>query len=218
MTTAVIGVGNIGKVVARELVNGGEDVVLASRVETDAAAVAAELGGNASAASVGDAIAQADAVVFAVWLDTTEKLVAEHRAALAGKVVIDPSNPVAADESGNYGRSLPDGVSAASVIEGLLPPDAHYVKAFGTPAAGSLASGSNRQPRRAVLFYATDDEQAATTVERLISAAGFDPTKAGGLDSALEIEMFGRLHEYGGLDGKLLDLDEAEAAIATVRA
>jgi len=30
--------------------------------------------------------------------------------------------------------------------------------------------------------------------------------------------MFGRLHEYGGLDGKLLDLDEADAAVAAVRA
>jgi predicted dinucleotide-binding enzyme len=218
MTTAVIGVGNIGKVLAQQLVSGGEQVVLASRLETDAAALAAELGASASATSVADAIAHADAVVFAVWLDTTEKLIAEHQAALAGKVVIDTSNPVAADESGNYGRTLPDGVSAASVIEGQLPSDAHYVKAFGTLAAASLASSSNRRPRRAVLFYATDDEQAAATVERLIAAAGFDATKAGGLDSALQIEMFGRLHEYGGLDGKLLDLDEAEAAVAALGA
>jgi 8-hydroxy-5-deazaflavin:NADPH oxidoreductase len=36
-----------------------------------------------------------------------------------------------------------------------------------------------REPRRAVLFYATDDDTAATTIERLIRAAGFDPLKAG---------------------------------------
>jgi len=41
------------------------------------------------------------------------------------------------------------------------------------------------------LFYATDEEQAAAAAERLISAAGFEPVKAGGLDGALRIEMGG---------------------------
>jgi predicted dinucleotide-binding enzyme len=214
MATAVIGVGNIGKTVAQHLVTGGEPVVLASRQEADAASLANELGPQASAAAVEAAIGEAETVIFAVWFDTLKELIAEHGAALRGKVVIDPSNPVAADEKGEFGRTLPDGVSAGSVIAGLLPPDAHYVKAFGTLGAPSLASAANRAPRRAVLFYATDDDPAAATAERLISAAGFDPVKAGGVESALRIEMYGDLHEYGGLNGKLLDRDEAEAAVS----
>lgn len=216
MTTAVIGLGNIGKVVARELVDGRERVVLASRKEADAEALAEELGERATAATVEDALAQADIVVLAIAFETMEEFVEGHKGALAGKVVVDPSNPVGVDEGGQMGRTLPDGVSSGSVIAGMLPPGAHFVKAFGTLSAGSLASGANREPGRAVLFYATDDDTAAVAAERLISAAGFEAVKVGGVAAALRIEVFGDLHENGGLDGRLLDRAEAEAAVAAV--
>jgi predicted dinucleotide-binding enzyme len=90
----------------------------------------------------------------------------------------------------------------------------HYVKAFGTLAADTLASAANREPQRAVLFYATDDDAAATTVERLIRAAGFDPLKAGGVADAGRIEMPGGDLHQAGLNGAILDLDEAGAAVA----
>jgi predicted dinucleotide-binding enzyme len=88
------------------------------------------------------------------------------------------------------------------------------VKAFGTLGADALASAANRDPRRAVLYYATDDEVAASTIERLIRAAGFDPLKVGGIADAGRIEMpGGDLHQYG-LNGALPDLHEARAALA----
>jgi predicted dinucleotide-binding enzyme len=87
------------------------------------------------------------------------------------------------------------------------------VKAFGTLGAESLASEANRTPR-AVLLYATDDDQAAAAIERLISAAGFDPVTAGGVDAALRIETFGDLHQFGGLDGKVVDASAARTAVA----
>jgi 8-hydroxy-5-deazaflavin:NADPH oxidoreductase len=97
----------------------------------------------------------------------------------------------------------------------MLPAGAHYVKALGTLSAGSLASSANRVPRRVVLFYATDDDQAAATAERLITASGFDPVKVGGVNEAVRIEMpGGDLHQGGGLEGKLLDADQARAAVA----
>ena len=218
MTTAVIGLGNIGKVVARELVDGRERVVLASRKEADAEALAEELGGRAAAATVDDALTQADVVVLAVPFEAMKEFVDGHGDAIAGKVVVDPSNPVGIDEAGQIGRTLPDGVSSGSVIAGLLPPGAHFVKAFGTLSAASLASGASREPRRAVLFYATDDETAAAAAERLITEAGFEPVKVGGVAATLRIEVFGDLHENGGLDGRLLDRAEAEAAVAAVTA
>ena len=121
MTTAIIGVGNIGKVVARHLVQGGERVVLAARDESNARALANQLGELASATSVEKAIADADTVVFAVGFDTMKDLVVQHANLLAGKVVVDPSNPVAPDNSGGMARTLPDGQSSGSVIAGLLP-------------------------------------------------------------------------------------------------
>ncbi len=215
MATAIIGVGNIGGALARDLVRGGERVVLAAGDEAHAATLAQELGDLARAASVEEAIAEADAVVFAVWLDTIKELAAEDADFLEGKVVIDPSNPIGVDENGQMMRTLPDDQSAGSVVAAMLPAGAHYVKAFGTLGADSLASAANREPRRAVLFYATDDDAAAAAVERLISAAGFDPLKAGGVADAGRIEVpGGDLHQNGGLDGQLLDLDQARAAAA----
>src|SRR3954453_2878289 len=175
MTTAIIGNGNIGGALARHLVRGGGAVVLAAKDEANAAALAQELGELARAASVEEAIAEADAVVFAVWLDTTKELVATDARLLENKFVVDPPNPLGFDESGQMIRTLPEGQSAGSVVDALLPAGAHYVKAFGTLGGAAPASWANREPRRAVLLYATDDEAAATTIERLIHAAGFEP-------------------------------------------
>jgi predicted dinucleotide-binding enzyme len=214
MTTAIIGTGNIGGQVARHLVAGGEPVVLAARDESHAAALANELGPLASAASVRQAIGEANVVVLALWLDTTKRLIAENGDLLHRKVVVDTSNPIQLDGKGGFSRTLPDGQSAASVIAGLLPADAQLVKAFGTLGAEALASSANRTPQRAALFYATDDEGAAATVERLITTAGFDPVKAGGLSDAGRIEVSGDLHQFGGLNGNVVDAEEARAAVA----
>jgi predicted dinucleotide-binding enzyme len=213
MTTAIIGTGNIGGTLARHLVRGGEPVVLAANNEANAAALAQELGDLARAASVQEAIADAETVVFAVWLDTTKELIAQDGRLLENKVVVDPSNPLGFDESGQMFRTLPEGQSAGSVVADLLPAGAHYVTAFGTLAADSLASAANREPQQAVLLYATDDDAAAATIERLIHAAGFEPLKVGGVGDAGRIEMPGGDLHQAGLNGALLDLDEARARL-----
>ena len=213
MTTAIIGVGNIGGALARHLVAGGESVVLAAKDESRAESLADQLVPLARAASVEDAIAGADAVVFALWLDTIKELIPQHARLLENKVVVDPSNPIGFDQSGQIMRTLPDDQSAGSVVVALLPASAHHVKAFGTLGWDALASGAHREPR-AVLFYATDDDVAATTIERLIRAVGFDPLKAGGVADAGRIEGPGGDLAQLGLNGELLDLDQARAALA----
>ena len=209
MTTAIIGVGNLGGTVARHLVAGDEPVVVAAADESHAKALADELGPNASAASVEDAIAGADVVVLATWLDQTRELVPGQTRLLENKVVVDPSNPIGFDESGQMIRTLPEGESSGSVIAGLLPANAHYVKALGTLGADQLATGANREPR-IVLFYATDDDAAEATAERLIRAAGFEPLRVGGVSDAGRIEG-----PDGELQGRIFDLDEARAIVAT---
>jgi 8-hydroxy-5-deazaflavin:NADPH oxidoreductase len=215
VTTAIIGVGNLGGAVARHLVAGDEPVVLAAQDAEHAVALAQELGRRAEAALVEDALEVADAVVLALWLDQLKKFIPEHAHLLENKVVIDPTNPLGFDENGQMIRTLPDDQSSGSIVAGLLPASTHYVKAFGTLAADSLASSANREPQRVALFYATDDDIAAGTVEQLITSAGFDPVKAGGIAVALRIEMpGGDLHQMG-LDGQLLDVEQARAALAT---
>ena len=209
MATAIIGVGNLGGTVARHLVAGGEPVVLAAADEAHAEALADELGPNASAASVADAIEGADTVVLATWLDQTKELLPARARLLENKVVVDPSNPIGF-ENGQMIRTLPEGQSSGSVVAGLLPASAHYVKAFGTlGAVEQLATSANHEPRT-VLFYATDDDAAEAAARRLIRTAGFEPLKVGSVSDAGRIEG-----PDGDLQGRIFHLDDARAAVAT---
>jgi 8-hydroxy-5-deazaflavin:NADPH oxidoreductase len=208
MTTAIIGVGNLGGTVARHLVNGGEAVVLAAKDESRAQALADDLGPLASAAPVGDAIDGSDTVVLAVWLDQLRSVLAGRAQRLDGKVVVDPTNPIGF-EDGQMIRTLPEDQSSSAVVAGLLPAGAHYVKAFGSLGATQLADTANREPR-VVLFYATEDDAAATTVKGLIRTAGFEPMDVGGLADVGRMEG-----PSGDLQGRVLDLDGARTALAT---
>jgi 8-hydroxy-5-deazaflavin:NADPH oxidoreductase len=213
MTAAIIGTGNIGSAVARHLVAGDETVVVAAKDAAHSDALALQLGPRARAASVEDAITAADVVVLALWLDDMRDVIPRYAGVLEGKVVVDPSNPLGFDANGQIIRTLPADQSAGSIVASLLPAGAHYAKAFGTLSAEALASNANRKPRPVVLFYATDNDDAAKSVERLIRAAGFEPFKVGGVAAASRIEMpGGDLHQYG-LNGEVVDLDRARAVV-----
>lgn len=192
MRTAIIGVGNIGSALAANLVRGGEDVVLASRGLDHAQAVASNVGARAT--TIDDAISTADVVIFAVWFDVAKELLARYEGALSGKIIVDPSNPVAPDGHGGFTKIIPGDESAGQVLAALVPPDARFVKAFGTQSAQTLAVSSGLQPAT-VQFYATDDEAAGAAVAGLIRASGYTPVLIGGIDQSIRIEAFGDLHE-----------------------
>jgi predicted dinucleotide-binding enzyme len=219
MTTAIIGVGNIGGTVARELAAGGEAVVLSATNSDKVRKLAAEIGAPATAALDNrDAIQRADAVILALWLGPMKAVIDEVADLLPGKLVIDPSNPIAIAADGTVSRTLPDGQSAGAVVASWLPQGTRYAKAFGSLSAPLLSSGTNRRPTPAVLFYATDDAGAATQVERLIRIAGFEPVAVdGGVRQSGRIEVGGDLHAFGGLDGRLLDQQEAASLLRSSR-
>src|ERR1700750_2719222 len=130
MTTAIMGVGNIGSTVARNLVQGGERVVLANRDKSKADKLAAELGDLASSADVADAIAQSDVGVIALSLETMKFFIPEFGRNLVGKIVVDPSNPVGLDDKGGIKRTLPADQTSGQIIASLLPRGARYVNAL----------------------------------------------------------------------------------------
>jgi predicted dinucleotide-binding enzyme len=149
VTTAIIGVGHIGSTLAQHLVGASEKVALAAPDKSKPEALAEKLGPLARADSVERAIARADTVIFAVWLEQMEELIAQHKRGLEGKVVVDPSNPlkvVKHEDQKDFVRTLPVNQSAGSVVAARLPETAHYVKAFGSLGAASLASEANRKP------------------------------------------------------------------------
>ncbi len=211
-TVAIIGTGNIGGTLAAEFAAGGQDFLLASRDEQAARKIAADLGGRAEAVSVDEAVDRAGVLVIAVWLDDFEQFIAQYGQRLADKVIIDPTNPVGPDADGNYRKVIDKHESSGQILAGLLPAGAVLVKAFGTLSAPTLAAATRREPERAVLFYAADDETAGDLAAGLIRVAGFDPVRVGGLDQAIRIEMFGDLHEYGAL-GRVVTRSEALAAV-----
>jgi hypothetical protein len=212
MRTAIIGLGNIGLRLAANLAKGGERVIVSERNLEKARQRAADLGLNAEALPIDDAVKKADVIVLAIMFDAIKEFIASHHAALAGKIVVDPSNPIAPDGKGGFAKTIPANESSGQIIARLLPEGAEPVKAFGTLAAGSLEAGANRKPERAVLFYATDYPEAGRAVAKLISASGFAPVNVGGIDQSIRIEVFGDLHEIGKL-GKFVSQKEAEALV-----
>jgi 8-hydroxy-5-deazaflavin:NADPH oxidoreductase len=212
MKTAIIGLGNIGKQVALNLIAGGENIIVADHGATKAADFAKASSGKARAASVAAAIEEADIIVFAVYFNAIKDLIAEYRGKLAGKIVVDPSNPIAPDGSGGFKKIIPQDQSSGQLLAKLLPPGAKLVKAFGSLAATSLGTGARRTPEPNVLFYASDDRDAGNAVADLIRASGFAPVRIGGIDQSIRIEVFGDLHELGKL-GKLVTVKEASALV-----
>ena len=211
-TVAIIGTGNIGSTLAANFAAGGQDFLLANRDQDKARKIAADLGGHAEAVSIDEAIERADVLVIALWMDAFEQLITQYGGRLAGKVIVDPSNPVGPDSAGGYRKVIGEQESSGQILAGLLPPGARLVKAFGTLSAPTLSAAARREPDRAVQFYAADDDAAGDLVADLIRVGGYEPVRVGGLDQSIRIEMFGDLHEYGAL-GRVVTKSEALAAI-----
>jgi 8-hydroxy-5-deazaflavin:NADPH oxidoreductase len=211
-TVAIIGIGNIGSTLAANFATGGQDFLLAGRDQEAARKIAAGLDGHAEVVSVDEAVERAGVLVIAVWLDAFEQLIAQYGQRLAGKVIVDPTNPVGPDSDGNYRKVIPEQESSGQILAGRLPAGARLVKAFGTLSAPTLSAAARQEPERAVLFYATDDAAAGDLIADLIRAGGYEPVQVGGLDQSIRIEMFGDLHEYGAL-GRAVTRSEALKAI-----
>lgn len=196
MRVTVFGAGNMGRGLGSRLVAGGNDVQV---LAPDAGAVAAlveELQGRASGGahvqggSPGDAVT-GDVVVLAVWYDAATSIVEQHGDQLAGKVVVDVTNPV--DVETFDGLVTPAGSSAAEELSKKVPADTEVVKAFNTTFAGTLIDGEVRgQPLD--VFVAGDDEDAKGTVSELARAGGLNAIDAGPLRRAHELEALGFLH------------------------
>jgi predicted dinucleotide-binding enzyme len=199
LKVAIIGLGNIGRVAATNLVKGGRAVIVADRTLEKAEGLAKELGALAQPRKIPAAIKEADIVVLAIWFDAIKELLQTYKSDLRGKIIVDPSNPFVPDEKGSFKKIIGERESGGEQISALLPDGASLAKALGTLSAGSLAKAAFRDPTRAVLFYASDDHRSNAAIEELIRDSGFEPVRVGGIDQSIRIELFGDLHEYGGL-------------------
>lgn len=209
---AVIGLGNIGATVATNLVKGNRSVIVADRTLEKANALSKKLGSLAQPAAIADAVKEAEIIVLAIWFDGIKEFFKTYAAELEGKIIIDPSNPIAPDENGGFKKIIGKDQSAGEILSLLLPKNAKLAKALGTLGVASLANAAFQQPEKAVEFYATDDTSINDKIEKLISDNGFEPVRIGGIDKSIRIEVFGDLHEFGAL-GKTVTLNELNQVV-----
>lgn len=209
---AVIGLGNIGKTITQNLVKSNRPVIVATRQLEDAIAFSQELGNLVTPAETREAIQQADIIVLSVWFHTIIEFLEQYREELKGKIIIDPSNPIAPDDKGGFKKIIGEKESAGELLAAILPQDTILVKALGTLGVASLANAAFALPEKSVLFYATNDSAVDSVVAQLLQDTGFEALKVGGLNQSIRIEVFGDLHEFGAI-GKPVSMAEAQTKI-----
>ena len=209
LKVAVIGLGNIGTVVATNLVKGNRSIIVADRTLAKANELSKKLGALAQPKEISEALREADIIVMSIWFDAIKEFFKTYATELQGKIIVDPSNAIAPDEKGGFKKIIDPDQSSGQILSALLPTDAKLAKALGTLGVASLASAAFQQPERAVQFYATDDTSINQQIEELIRDNGFEPIRIGGIEKSIRIEVFGDLHEFGAL-GKTVTLNETK--------
>ena len=179
MKVAIIGAGNVGKALATSITRAGHEVTLSASTPESARQAADAVGAQAAPRNV-DATRDADIVILAVpFVGAGQEVANEIREAVAGKTVVDVTNPMKPDFSG----SAVEGSSAAEEFQKQLP-EANVVKAFNTIFASHQANPS----RDIDGFVAGDDEKAKQRVISLVESIGFSPVDVGPLSAARHLE------------------------------
>ncbi|MFC4352170.1 NADPH-dependent F420 reductase [Fodinicurvata halophila] len=189
MNISILGTGNMASGLAVLFAKGGHHVTLASRDPSQARSVATELGNNIQGGPLDSATNSAEFVVLAVPFDAAAEVI-KAAGGLAGKVVIDITNPMTADFSA---LTLGHTTSAAEEIQKLAPA-AKVVKAFNTVFASVLKNGSKVAGQPATVFVASDDAEARSQVVALAESAGLQTLETGALASARYLEPVGGLN------------------------
>jgi predicted dinucleotide-binding enzyme len=179
---SIIGSGNMANALGALAVKGGNAVEVIGRDAAKAAALASALGNGATAGTWGAAPA-GDIVILAVLFDSAVPVVSQYGDALAGKIIVDITNPFTSDAEGLV---TPEGSSAAEEIAKAAPTGAHVVKAFNTLFSNVLAAGG--QPD---VFMAGDDAHAKASVSAFIKSLGLRPQDTGDLSMAHWLEGAG---------------------------
>lgn len=198
MNIFIIGSGNMAAAFTKQAVKAGHIVTLMGRNADKANALAKELGASAvTLATAAASVAAADVVLLATgYSDATAALSSlASLANLAGKTVIDLTNPVSADY---MALTIGHSSSAAEEIAEAVPVS-HVVKAFNTLFAQVLSDGADfGAGNTASVFYAGDNAAAKERVRSLITSLGFVPVDAGGLNNARYLEPLAGLNIYLG--------------------
>lgn len=193
MKITVVGTGNMGSGFAKQLSAAGHQVRITGR-DLNKAHTLAEQYDNVRAFAPSDALGDSDVVVLATaYTDAVSAL--NGLGELAGKVIIDITNPLSADYmSLTIGHQTSAGEEVAKAI-----PQAHVVKAFNTLFAQVLADGAQfAEGQRGSVFIAADHERAKQTAISLAQSMGWNAVDGGPLLNARYLEPLAGLNIYLG--------------------
>ena len=181
-TISILGSGNMAAAIGTRAVQHGHTVQILSRNATAAQALAERIGDGATVGTYGD-VPAGDIVIVAVLYGAVVDVVSTYGEALAGKVLVDISNPFNADASGLVTPS-----SAAHEIAAVAPTSSHVVKGLNTVFGHVLAKGT-----RLDAFIAGDSVEAKTAVAAFLDSIDLRTRDAGGLAAAPLLESAGLL-------------------------
>ncbi len=176
-----IGAGNMARTIGTLAIAGGNTVEIMGRDQAKASHLAKALGGRTTTATWGT-VPTSDIVFTAVLFDAVVPVVAEYGDALAGKVIVDISNPFNATGDGLAYSGV---TSIAQEAAKVAPASASVIKAFNTIFRGVLENG------RPNVFFAGDDAQAKAAFAAFIESIGLRPLDVGGLPMAHWLEGAG---------------------------
>jgi 8-hydroxy-5-deazaflavin:NADPH oxidoreductase len=162
---SIIGTGNMGQAIAGLVTSGGNTAELIGHTD----------GGKPVTGEI---------VVLAVPYPAVADVLATHGGQLAGKVVVDITNPLNFETFDSL--TVPADSSAAAGIAAALP-QSRVLKAFNTTLAATLVSGTTGDLPTTVLI-AGDDPAAKALLTDVVTAGGLHAIDAGSLRRARELE------------------------------
>lgn len=189
MKIGIVGSGHVGGTVGLRWASGRHSVVFSSRNPQSEAmqALVKQSGGKAKAATVQETSEASEILLLATPWPGTQNAI-EEMGDLAGKIVIDATNPLLPDLSG---LTVGTTISAAEQVAGWTR-GAKVVKALNTVGYNIMANPSFGADR-AAMFYCGDDKDAKLTVKQLLEELGFDALDAGPITQARLLEPFALL-------------------------
>lgn len=216
---ALIGPGRHGTAIAQLFASHGVDVVLHHHRPAKAEAAALMVRKVAQGANVRVAGSAREAVegqkfVFltTLWDAPQRAVINELGEALAGKILVDVSNPLDVTAQGIVPRRPAEG-SAGQFIAGLLPAGTGHVKVFSMLPTAAITAGADLTPQ-AVLPFAADSDATASKARALLALTGWKPWLVGDISVSSDLEIGGRFNRVEGRWGRAVQSTDEIAAFA----
>jgi 8-hydroxy-5-deazaflavin:NADPH oxidoreductase len=184
-TIAVIGTGQVAQALGPEFALQGHRVIYGSREpgRPDVAKLVERTGHDARVVLPADAAGEASIVVLAVPGLMVEKIVG-GLGSLAGKIIIDPTNPLRRDKAGVFELST---VSSNAELIQALQPDAYVVKAFNTLNWQTMIDPTTSGGPVSIPLVGNSGE-AKERVAELVTGMGLEPIDLGPIERARYVE------------------------------